>query len=167
MKRVVRIGERSVAVELRRDGESLRAVVDGREYRLNVREPQEGVYSFVESDGGGWSREALVQAGEGVYKVRIRGTAFEAAVERAGVQGGPAVGRKRSGTGVLKAVMPGRVVRVLAKPGDGVKRGQGIVVLEAMKMENEIGAPREGTVREIRVAPGERVEGGATLAVIE
>ncbi len=63
--------------------------------------------------------------------------------------------------------MPGRVVRLLVAPGASVRRGQGVVVIEAMKMENEIGSPREGKVKEIRVAPGERVEGGATLAVIE
>jgi pyruvate carboxylase subunit B len=76
----------------------------------------------------------------------------------------------RSGTGergVLRAVMPGRIVRLLAQPGDAVRRGQGVVVIEAMKMENEIPSPRDGTVAKVLVSPGDRVESGAELAVIE
>ncbi len=166
MRRVVRLGERSLTVALQRDGDRLRALVDGREYRLSVREAQPGVYSFVEGDGGGASHEVVVQEGEGLYRVRIRDRSFEAAVERPGAAAQAREGRG-GGAGVIKTVMPGRVVRLLVAPGASVRRGQGVVVIEAMKMENEIGSPREGKVKEIRVAPGERVEGGATLAVIE
>lgn len=67
----------------------------------------------------------------------------------------------------LRAVMPGKVVAVLVAPGTAVQQGQGVLVLEAMKMENEVGAPRAGTVRDIRVQPGQAVEAGELLAVIE
>jgi biotin carboxyl carrier protein len=63
--------------------------------------------------------------------------------------------------------MPGRVVRVLVAAGDEVGPRQGIVVVEAMKMENELYAPRAGRVREISVSPGTSVEAGRVLAVIE
>jgi biotin carboxyl carrier protein len=66
----------------------------------------------------------------------------------------------------IKAPMPGRVVRVLVAAGDRVKARQGVVVVEAMKMENELRAPRDGTVKDIAVAPGAAVESGAVLLVI-
>jgi biotin carboxyl carrier protein len=62
--------------------------------------------------------------------------------------------------------MPGRVVRVLVGPGDEVAARQGVVVVEAMKMENELRAPRAGRVKEIAVAAGASVEAGRVLVVI-
>jgi len=63
--------------------------------------------------------------------------------------------------------MPGKVVRVLVAEGDEVEAGAGLVVVEAMKMENEIVAEKGGKVTKVAVAPGEAVEGGALLLVIE
>lgn len=67
----------------------------------------------------------------------------------------------------LKASMPGRVVRVLVEQGDAVAAHQGVVVVEAMKMQNEVKAPKEGRVRELRVSAGDTVSAGDILAVIE
>ncbi|MBI2898432.1 MAG: acetyl-CoA carboxylase biotin carboxyl carrier protein subunit [Deltaproteobacteria bacterium] len=63
--------------------------------------------------------------------------------------------------------MPGRVVKVLAAPGDAVERGQGLVVVEAMKMENELAAPMSGTVRSVHAEPGKTVESGQILVELE
>ena len=67
----------------------------------------------------------------------------------------------------ITAPMPGRVVRVLVEPGDEVAARQGLIVVEAMKMENELKAPRAGRVKEVSVAAGMSVEAGRILAVIE
>jgi len=67
----------------------------------------------------------------------------------------------------VRAAMPGRVVRVLAEPGARVKRGQTLVVLEAMKMQNEIPAPRDGIVREVAVVEGESITADRVVAVLE
>ena len=92
---------------------------------------------------------------------------IEAAVDarryrRAG--GGPV-----AAAGELRVVapMPGRVLRVLVKPGDVVEARQGLVVVEAMKMENEITAAKAGKVKEVAVAPGQSVESGRLLVVVE
>jgi len=66
-------------------------------------------------------------------------------------------------SGIIKALMPGRISRVLVEKGSEVRRGAGLLVLEAMKMENEIPAPADGVVDEIFVKPGDTVEGGADL----
>jgi acetyl/propionyl-CoA carboxylase alpha subunit len=67
------------------------------------------------------------------------------------------------GSGVVKALMPGRVVRVLVVKGEAVRKGAGLLILEAMKMENEITAPADGTVDEVFVESGQTVEAGAEL----
>jgi biotin carboxyl carrier protein len=63
--------------------------------------------------------------------------------------------------------MPGKVVRILVAVGDTVTAGQGIVVVEAMKMQNEMKSPRDGRVAAIKTAPNESVNAGAVLALIE
>ena len=70
------------------------------------------------------------------------------------------------GGGVIKALMPGRVTRVSVSEGDAVRKGAGLLILEAMKMENEIQAPADGTVERIFVTPGQTVESGAELIVL-
>jgi len=67
----------------------------------------------------------------------------------------------------LKASMPGRIVRVLVQQGDIVAAHQGVLVVEAMKMQNELKSPKEGRVADLRVAPGDTVTSGQALAVIE
>jgi biotin carboxyl carrier protein len=67
----------------------------------------------------------------------------------------------------VKASMPGRVLRVLVEKGDAVSAHQGILVVEAMKMQNEMKSPKAGRVREIRVSPGDTVAAGDLLAIIE
>ena len=72
-----------------------------------------------------------------------------------------------SGSAAVTAPMPGRVVKVLVAPGDAVAARQPLVIVEAMKMENELRAPRSGTVASVRVSEGQSVEAQAVLVVIE
>ena len=67
----------------------------------------------------------------------------------------------------MLAPMPGKIVKVLVKPGDQVTARQGVVVIEAMKMENELRASRDGQVKDVHVAEGDLVEAGRLLTVIE
>lgn len=68
--------------------------------------------------------------------------------------------------GTVRALMPGRIVRVMVSKGDSVRKGAGLLVLEAMKMENEIQAPLDGVVESVSVEAGQTVEGGAELLII-
>ena len=74
---------------------------------------------------------------------------------------------RTNGPVAVKASMPGRVVRLLVAAGDPVKTQQGILVVEAMKMQNEVKSPKEGRVAELRVSPGDTVTAGEILAIIE
>ncbi|HUI84902.1 MAG TPA: biotin/lipoyl-containing protein [Candidatus Binatia bacterium] len=67
----------------------------------------------------------------------------------------------------LKAPMPGKIVRILVSEKDEVRAGQGIVVMEAMKMQNEMKSPKDGTVQKILTAEGAAVNAGDTLAIVE
>jgi biotin carboxyl carrier protein len=71
------------------------------------------------------------------------------------------------GSGSIAAPMPGRIVKVLVGVGDTVSAGQGLLVVEAMKMENELRAPRPGIVADLRVAEGQSVEAGALLVMLD
>ena len=80
----------------------------------------------------------------------------------------PAASDAADGSGTsLKAPMPGLIIRYLKQVGDAVKKGEGVVVLEAMKMENALVAPCDGVVKAVKFASGDNVAKGATLVVIE
>ena len=72
----------------------------------------------------------------------------------------------RTGPLEIRAIIPGRIVAVSVTPGDAVENGQQLLVLEAMKMQNELRAPRSGTVEQVRAAVGQNVEVGDLLVVI-
>jgi biotin carboxyl carrier protein len=114
---------------------------------------------------GGRSHEALVTRRPWGYAVALRSGRYDVVL---GDQA-PAPGRRGSAGVVVRLVapMPGKVVRVLVERGQAVAEAQGLVVVEAMKMENEIRAPREGTISEVHVREGQAVEGGALLVVLE
>ena len=161
MRLSARLGDRIREVELTlRDGGIVEATVDGERYTISVAEPQERVYSLL-LDGA--SHEAMVQVRSGGCRVRIGSLDLEVIPE----EPGRSERARGGGGGVVTAVMPGRVLRVLVSAGDVVEPRQGLVVLEAMKMENEIAAPRGGTVKAVRVAPGSTVERGDPLVFLE
>jgi len=80
---------------------------------------------------------------------------------------GRAAPAAKAGPASLQSPMPGKVVKVLVAVGDEVKAGQGVVVVEAMKMENELRAPKDGKVKSIAVKEGQPVEAGQTLATLD
>jgi len=120
-------------------------LIEGRQYEVSVLPEGNGHYRVVGS------------AGEELVEVRDPLTHLA----QSGEGSGPS-----SGTKAVTAYMPGRVVAVLVNEGDEVGAGQGVVVLEAMKMENEIRSEVPGVVSQILVEPGQPVEGGDVLFVI-
>ncbi len=78
-----------------------------------------------------------------------------------------AVAGSDSGPQKIKAAMPGKIVRILVAEKEGVKAGQGVIVMEAMKMQNEMKSPKDGRVQKILTAEGSTVNAGDTLAIID
>lgn len=164
MKYEVEIQGRMVSIELEeRDGQ-VDARVDGRQYSLDVVSPELGVYTVLDRDRVYETR--VWEHGPNSLSVSIGGQLFSTSVidrkhRRLTVEHG-IEGRQN-----LVAPMPGKVVRVLLTAGDDVTAGQGVVVVEAMKMQNEIKSPKAGRVLEIRVAEGATVDANQVLAVVE
>jgi biotin carboxyl carrier protein len=127
---------------------------------MNVVETEPGVYSVLVE---GASYEVRVLGDE----VTVNGHRFAVAVEdpRRWKRSGGAAGAQ--GRISLTAPMPGKVVRLLAAVGDAVTAGQPVVVVEAMKMQNELKSPRDGRVTGVRVRENDSVNAGAVLLVIE
>jgi pyruvate carboxylase subunit B len=108
--------------------------------------------------------------GKGRYTLWIDGYRFEveALDERTrAIRALSAAAAGPTGPAPIKAPMPGLIVRINVKPGDAVEAGQGVVVMEAMKMENELRATSAGIVKSVEVAPGAAVEKGALLVALE
>ena len=165
MKYVVLLEGRTIEVEV--DGD--RVTIDGRAHSATL-----GVISgtplrqlLIDGRPLTLSVEAI---GRGRWALTPKGERWEMEVldERTrhirSLAGG---GDQRRAAGVLKAPMPGLVVRVQVQPGEKVIAGAPLVVLEAMKMENELKAGAPGVVKSVRVAPGEAVEKGQVLVEFE
>ena len=163
MKFTAQVGEKLHEVLVERVEATYRVVIDGQEHVVDARKLEADFYSILYE---GKSYEVSVEAAGSKYFVRHG--AHEQLVRLADAsRGGRDELSKRGGPEEITSFMPGRVVRVLVAPGDAVHAGQGLVVVEAMKMENEISASRAGRVRSVPVTPGQNVESGATLVVLE
>jgi biotin carboxyl carrier protein len=122
--------------------------------------------SLVFDDGR--SLDAAVTTGSaGSAFVQFPHAAFDTLIDGRRRRSGDPGGAAGTGEQRLLAPMPGKIVRILARVGDEVAPRQGLVVIEAMKMENELAAARAGRVREIAVAEGASVEAGRLLVVVE
>ncbi len=142
--------------------------VDGKVYNIDFEAVSgQPVYSLIVD---GQSHEAYVQEGDDSWQVLLRGRLYPVAVEderekrlRAAAGGGVA----ETGEFHLKAPMPGLVVSIPVSEGQDVKKGQVLLILESMKMQNELKAPRDGKVSRIRVKPGESVEQKQALLSVQ
>jgi len=173
----VKIGtkERIVELGLGDDGRT-RVVVDGVERSLELSRVETGAWlvrdgvaqTFAYVDGNvdnGKVGVSIKRPGADPIVVatevaEARSAAVAALAQQAQRAGG-------AGPATVKSPMPGRVVKILVRAGERVPVGHAVVVVEAMKMENELRASRAGTVREIRCAEGTAVEAGQDLVVIE
>ena len=164
------INGRRRRVDVSGSGERLTVTVDGQAFLVDARQVTlDGLSLVIEDiDGGRRSIDTTVTAErDGGYAVALDGQTLTARpVSRFGRRGGDA-GASGGGPQQVTAPMPGKVVRVLVAPGDTVVPKQGLVVVEAMKMENELRATRAGTVKTVRAVEGQSVEAGALLVTVE
>ncbi len=165
MKYFVTVGGREHLVEV--DGDRL--TVDGQPATATAAGVEGTPVRQLLLDGASWML-TLEAAGRGRWDVGWRGDRWEVGVvdERTRhIRSLTGPGHAPAGGGVLKAPMPGLVVRVLVEPGQAVEAGQGVVVLEAMKMENELKAAAAGVVRVVLAEVGRPVEKGQVLVELD
>ena len=153
-------------VELGLGKDTVTVAVDGRQYSLEVRSRASGEYLL--RDGSKVYNCIVDQKSAGVFEVVLRGRDYEVTIiDPKRLRSGQNSGSHHSGAAEIASPMPGKVVRVLVKPGDKVEAGAGVLVVEAMKMQNEMKAPKAGTVISIEAKEGATVNAGDVLAVIE
>lgn len=163
----VRTDRGVLAVTLSRRSEGWHVEVDGRVHWASLV-PVGPRWSLLIGDGisGGAARSYEVTFEDG--QVVVNGRPIAARLARPSSR--TSAEDQGAGAGAplpVRTPMPGRVVRVLVKPGDAVSERQSLAIVEAMKMQNELRAPRAGVVAEVRVAEGAAVEARAVLVVLE
>ncbi len=172
MKLSAKIAGKAHALELERDGVHVVATIDERSYELEVRELEPGMHLLqlgtrvyecrvrcVDARGGASEVGIEVDMGQQVFQITLIDPKRLRSSQRAGAQ--------TDGSARITAPMPGRVVRVLVELGAQVEVGTGLVVVEAMKMQNEMKSPRAGIVTTLNAEPGATVNAGDILVVIE
>ena len=176
---------RTVTVEPADQSGRLRVTLDGEPHVLDVArageyglsllvQPPDGTVPFsgrarVGKRTAALSAEVQITPGAvaGEVLAHLHGRTIAVTINNRRARHAADAGAHGHGESSVVAPMPGRVVRVRVSPGEDVSARQGVVVVEAMKMENELRAPRAGRVKEVTVAPGTSVEAGHVLAVIE
>ena len=151
MKLKAIIGEVEEELGLELDGERVSATIGTRSYELEAREIEPGVYLFFFDNK---VREFRVDD-----KIKI--------VDPRRLRSGQNSGGHHHGVAQIVAQMPGKVVKVQVEAGETVEKGVGVVVVEAMKMQNEMKSPRAGVVVSVNVKPGDTVNAGDVLFVLD
>jgi biotin carboxyl carrier protein len=155
-------------VEVRRSGDKLSALVGDRVYDLEVSEPEKNVFLFKDR---GKISEAMVSSpapSGDTYSVRVGSSEHDVKLtDPKRLRGSAVDSHAVGGKAEIKTAMPGKIVRILVADGDEVKKGDGLIVVEAMKMQNEMRSPIDGHISGIRVADGDTVRAGDVLLMVE
>jgi biotin carboxyl carrier protein len=173
----IAVGERVRTVSVVRHGALLHVTLDGRLHVVDARRLSDRALSLLVQNGHDAAAVRSVDVAfstpaTGDLDVHLLGQVITVQARPSTRRGrrGDAAGSVRAAAGghqKITSPMPGKIIRVLVKPGDQVTAKQGLVVVEAMKMENELRAARDGRVREVPVAEGQSVEAGAVLLIVD
>lgn len=166
MRYFVTLGERTFEVDLH-DGE---ITVDGEPVTAELTAIADTPLQYLRADGHSYTLAAHPGEDRGAWDIHLDGGRFEALVlnERTrAIQAMTGKGPGQQGPKPVRAPMPGLVLRIDAEPGQELKAGQGVIIIEAMKMENELRAEVAGKVARVLVQPGQAVEKGAVLIEFE
>ncbi|MDT4898069.1 MAG: hypothetical protein QOH25_3146 [Acidobacteriota bacterium] len=168
MKLTAELEGEKYELDIKHDESRVVAEIDGCRYEVEARSSQPGVYLLL-ADGHvyecrvehpGAKQEAVeVTVGTRAYAVTL--------TDPKRLRGGQSAGVPLDGAARIVAPMPGKVVRVLVEAGAEIEAGAGLVVVEAMKMQNELKSPKAGKVTSINVTTGATVNAGDVLAVVE
>jgi len=168
MKLQAELNNENHEIEIKRDGDKVFARVDEREYELEASEVEPNVF-LLKNDNKIFEIFVSPRNSNGEpYKVKVKNFDFEINLsDPKRLRGSKSAGDQADGVSEIKTAMPGKLVRILAEQGAEIKQGEPVLVVEAMKMQNEMKSPKDGIVKEIRFAEGATVNAGDVLAIIE
>lgn len=168
MKLKALIGDREEEMVVQLKNGRVTAEIGGRGYELEVRETGPNSYLFFLNTEVHECRVGERGHARDTFDVALHGRTYEVTiVDPKRLRSGQNSDRNDHGMAEILAPMPGKVVRVLVEAGASVEKGAGVVVVEAMKMQNEMKSPRDGVVVSINVKDGDTVNSGDVLAVVE
>lgn len=168
MKLKALIDDRELDLTLMLEGRQVSAEIGGRRYPLEFREPEPDCYLLLLNGRVHECRVSKSPKSPGSLSVDMRGRTYTVAiVDPKRLRSGQNSDRRHHGLAEIVAPMPGKVVRVQVEAGAAIQKNVGVVVVEAMKMQNELKSPRDGVVISINVKPGDTVNAGDLLAVVE
>ena len=160
------IGEREEELRLKLEEGRVLTEIGDRVYALDVREIEPGGYLFFLNTNVHECR--VNERSKDTFDVSLHGHSYAVTiVDPKRLRSGQNSDRHHHGVAEIVAPMPGKVVRVQIETGATVEKGTGVVVVEAMKMQNEMKSPRGGVVVSINVKPGDTVNAGDVLAIVE
>jgi len=168
MKLHATVADYQTDVALQRQDSRVRAEIGDRRYEIDVHESGDGGYLLISNgrvfecrvDGLPESGKTIdVLIGSRLYAVKL--------VDPKRLRGTSSLAAHGDGAVRIMAPMPGKIVRVMVEIGEKVEAGAGVIVVEAMKMQNEMKSPRAGTIVALNAEPGATVNAGDVLAVIE
>ena len=160
-------GEREEDLRLKLEEGRVLAEIGDRVYSLDVRETEPDGYLFFLNTNVHECRVSERAGAKDTFDITVHGRSYEVTiVDPKRLRSGQNSDRHHHGAAEILAPMPGKVVRVLVQEGEAVEAGQGLVVVEAMKMQNEMKAPKAGKVLSIHGTEGATVTAGEVLATI-
>ena len=168
MKLTAELNDEKYELTLTRTGENVAAEIDGRAYELEAHAVEPNIYLFKHANkiyeifvAPNANRDApfLVNTGKNDFEIKL--------TDPKRMRHAAGANEAAGGAAEIKTAMPGKVVRVLVEAGAAISKGDGVLIVEAMKMQNEMKAPKDGVIKEIRVVEGATVNAGDVLAVIE
>lgn len=164
MKYIATVGDEQYTIDINQDGQ---ITVDGEVINIDMRQLEDTtMYSLIIE---GRSHDIRMHEGDGAYLVQMSGEIFDVVVEDertrrlAGLRGTPAAITDEID---IKAPMPGVVVEVPVKEGDAIEKGDIVIILESMKMQNEFKSPKTGVIKKIRVKIGDKVDQNAVMVTV-
>ncbi|MDI6839874.1 MAG: biotin/lipoyl-binding protein [bacterium] len=164
MAYIAKVDDKEFKVELEKEGNGFKVYIDNKPMKATVVEVGSNSHLSLIVDNK--SYDVII---EDENTISVDGERFKVSVEDEQVQALTKLKPEITHVGEVKvtAPMPGLVIEVGVKPGDTVKAGSGLLIVEAMKMQNEMKAPRDGLVKQVLVKQGMTVNGGDTLVIIE
>lgn len=168
MKLQAELNNETFEIEVKRDGDKVFARVDDRNYELEASEVEPNVYLLKNKNDIYEVFVAPKTEQNAPFYVKIKNQEFEInLIDPKRLRGSSAASELADGIAEIKTAMPGKLVRVLVELGAEIKKGNPVLVVEAMKMQNEMKSPKDGIVKEIRFEEGATVNAGDVLAIIE
>ena len=168
MKLFAELNNEKHEIRLNQTSGKILAEIDGRTYELEASEPEPNVYLLKHDHKIFEVFVSPNQKPNEPFQVNVANHNFEIKIsDPKRLRGTSAGSGEIEGVAEIKTAMPGKVVRILVEQGADVRTGDGIIVVEAMKMQNEMKSPKAGTIVELRAQLGSTANAGEVLAVVE